>query len=109
MTLPFPLAVCVHLFFFKKGIAASLGPSLLVLLKPIKDLLKRVATTVWRRLVKPTIRKLHELGMFELGAWVLCCCIVLDAHNHYSEEVGKHVAITGFALACLALAYSTLR
>jgi hypothetical protein len=45
----------------------------------------------------------------ELGAWLLCGGIVLEAQIHVAEDIGLYIAATGMALACPALAYSTFR
>jgi len=91
------------------GIAISIGPSLLVLLRPLRDWLLRCARWVFRRIVQPLVRFLHDYGLVEMVAWMVCGGIVLEAQLHVTEEIALYIAATGMALACPALAYSTFR
>lgn len=95
------------------GIAISFGPSLAVLARPLRRLLERFARWLFHSVVKPLARRLHDLGVLEMGAWMVCGAILLEAHQHHLEELGSttalYIAITGLAMACPALAYSTFR
>lgn len=91
------------------GIAISIGPALFALLRPVQDWLIRCAEWVFRRLVKPIVCFLHDYSILEVGAWLLCGGIVLEAKEHVVKEIALYIATTGMALTCPALAYSTFR
>merc|ERR1711933_471539 len=52
---------------------------------------------------------MHDWGMLEAGAWLACGGFLLEAKRHGDEDIALYIAITGLALACPALAYSTFR
>ena len=89
------------------GIAVSIGPSLMVLLRPLREWLRRCAKWAFQNIVQPLVRRLHDWGVLEGGAWALCGGLVVQAQQHAAEEVALYIASTGLALAGPALAYST--
>lgn len=91
------------------GITVSIGPSIIHVLAPIRDLLKRWARWLLRRVIEPVATRLHQHGVFELAAWAAAAAVLLDAHRLFPRDTGTFVAATAIALAVgPCFGYSTL-
>ena len=90
------------------GIAVSIGPALFALLRPVYEMLRRLAKELWQRAILPVVRRLHEWCVFELALWGAVGAVALDAHRFYAAGAGQYIATTALALAAPALAYSTV-
>ena len=90
------------------GIGVSLGPALLVLLRPLRAWLLRAWRALLERVIEPVARRLHKWGVFEALAWSILGMTVLDAHRFYGPAAGYYLSLTALALAVPATAYSAL-
>eukprot|EP01060_Flectonema_neradi_P001733 TRINITY_DN11063_c0_g1_i3.p1 TRINITY_DN11063_c0_g1~~TRINITY_DN11063_c0_g1_i3.p1 ORF type:complete len:556 (+),score=59.45 TRINITY_DN11063_c0_g1_i3:1443-3110(+) len=93
------------------GISVSIGPAVWALLAPIRRILKKIILISWRRVIKPTLEKLHSWGVFEAALWAGCLAITSDGWKQHSShtDAGKLISLSGIALACLpGFGYSTL-
>ena len=60
------------------GITISIGPSIYVLLKPLRNLFVKFSRWIYYELILPTARFCHEWGIFEAFAWLIIFSISLD-------------------------------
>jgi hypothetical protein len=82
-------------------------------LKPFRDLLKRVATWVLEQLIEPVTRRLHEWGLIESAAFAFCYLQVADGvrmstYGSGDATAGMFVGLTGASLAVPAFAYTCM-
>jgi hypothetical protein len=97
------------------GITVSIGPSLYHVLKPFRELLKRMATWLLEEVIQPIARRLHTWGVFESVAFVLCFLQVADGvrmspppGGTNDRTAGEFVALTGAALVLPTFAYTCM-
>ena len=81
------------------GIAVSIGPSVVHLLKPVREWIYRAARWLARHVIEPIAVRLHSWGIFELAAWAVAAAILLDADHLFDKKTGQYVAVTSLALA----------
>ena len=89
------------------GISISIGPSIIVLLRPIKHLFLKFSRWIYYEMVLPVAKFLHEKGILETAAWLFIFSLCLDSMRIVSNEVGFYVYLTSFALAAPCISYST--
>jgi len=91
------------------GITVSIGPSLWVILRPIRHLLETLAKRLLEHVLIPLAVRCHEWGLFELLLWGVSVMILIDSYRFYGIDAGLYVSLTSVGVGCLGLAYSALR
>lgn len=89
------------------GITISIGPSIYHILKPLRELLTRIARWTLNKIIIPTVEKLHKWGVFEALAWGAATILVVDGIRLFRPETGFYISLSGVAAMAPAFAYST--
>jgi len=89
------------------GIAVSIGPSICHVLRPLRELLQRFWRWFVDDILVPTIIRLHNWGLIEIGAWAFVYGLMLDAEALFAMETGCFIAMTSLALSIPCFFYST--
>lgn len=84
-----------------------MGPTLYILLKPIRMYLKRLILEIFNRFIIPTIDFLHRNGFFELFCYIICFGFILEGYRMYKTS-GEFVTLSGLTFVVPAFGYSTL-
>ena len=101
------------------GIAASIGPSLYHVLKPIRAWIKRALERLYTEVIVPVVSRLHRWGVIEFAVFAVCWLQVASGyrllqtgHQHRggggsNSDMAEMVALTGSMLVLPAFAYSS--
>jgi len=89
------------------GIAVSIVPTALVLIRPISRLAVVIAKAIVERVIIPTARFLHEWGFFEMALWLVTVGLFLESVEIQSPTVGFYITLTALAMVAPALWMST--
>lgn len=98
------------------GIAVSIGPSIYHLLYPLRKFLKFIVIWLYKHVIKPVARCLHQWGVFELILYALTAMLVVEGARRkqsairgegVSEDVGFFLAFTGALVSFPLVGYST--
>mmetsp|Transcript_331 Transcript_331/g.808 ORF Transcript_331/g.808 Transcript_331/m.808 type:complete len:452 (+) Transcript_331:43-1398(+) len=81
------------------GIAISIGPSLVHVLQPLREILIKVARWLCEHVVEPIAMRCHTWGVFEALAWTFMAAILSDATFVFHPATGSFVAMTSSALS----------
>ena len=96
------------------GIVVSIGPSVHHVLQPFELWIKRVARWAYDHVIKPTTKRLHTWGVFEVAAWALSLLIVVDGCRVWSlnasgdTDAAVMISLTGVLLCVPCQVYSTV-
>eukprot|EP00041_Stephanoeca_diplocostata_P008561 m.126682 g.126682 ORF g.126682 m.126682 type:complete len:643 (-) comp17384_c0_seq1:1484-3412(-) len=89
------------------GIIVSIGPSIYHILRPIREVIIRVAKRVYHNVIMPTVLRLHSWGAFEVVAYGVCFACICQGIRMKNLDAGKFVALTGALGVLPGFAYST--
>ena len=79
------------------GISISLGPVIVLALKPLLVLMSGALARLWRRIVLPLLVKCHQLGVFEAAMYAAVAGIVVDGLA-LPRDWGHFITLTGVGL-----------
>mmetsp|Transcript_16550 Transcript_16550/g.46710 ORF Transcript_16550/g.46710 Transcript_16550/m.46710 type:complete len:629 (-) Transcript_16550:71-1957(-) len=88
------------------GITVSVGPAAWVILRPFRELLRRLGQWMWDHVVFPGAMFLHRNGVFELALYYICALFVHTGVEHPAER-GFYISLTGLVFSIPAYFYST--
>jgi len=89
------------------GMSISILPSIHYIVKPLRQLLERIARCLLENIIQPFFRRMHDWGVIELLVWAACSWLILDSHRFYGQVAGRYLAITAFCGSILAAVYTT--
>ena len=91
------------------GISVSIGPSIYILLKPLRRFFRGLSKWIYKHILLPITRRFHNWGIFELLAWCICGCILIDSQRiPLLNDISYFICISALAIAGPCYAYTTL-
>lgn len=95
-------------FIFKLFLVTiSVGPTLFILLKPLRIYLRRIINEFFQRVIIPVADFLHRNGVFELLCYIICYGFIIEGLRMH-KYTGFFVTLSGLVFQIPAFSYSTL-
>jgi hypothetical protein len=95
---------CIWLFSII-GICISIGPTLYLLLHPLRAFIVRVSKYIAYEIIIPFLVRMHSWGIIELLVFGLCFIAVVEGYR-IGNDVGVMLALTGHILSVPCVFYS---
>ena len=70
------------------GMSISILPSIHYIVKPLRQLLERIARYLLENIIQPFVGRIHDWGIIELLVWTACSWLILDSHRFYGQVAG---------------------
>ena len=83
------------------GIIISVGPSIYILLKPLRESVLELMKMIWNQVIIPC----HSWGVFELLSYFICVLFITEGFR-YRTDTGYYLALTGLFGGIPSLIYS---
>lgn len=75
-------------------------------MKPFREWLHRFFSYLYKKIILPTIKFLHNWGIFELTGYIICFFFILEGCR-FNPETGFYISLSGLIFSLPAFAYST--